>query len=250
VRGDDSRYQLHTLKFSLFIAHVSRIAKSEELRRYWFLIIAVPLVLAGLDTLARVADHLGYIQDSIKNEFSVSKDHGIAELVGYCEMMAATVLTIMAGNRLDDKKLKVVAGVIFFLLCDDLFLLHDQMREKIGPILFANFAYEKQTEYGELVYFALAIVAIATILALAYRTAARIELFHASILIVAFASFAFFAVIVDAAGSLLIAFGLIDSSFYRRIELLENSGELLATGFILMAALVLFRMGQKAGANP
>jgi hypothetical protein len=124
------------------------------------------------------------------------------------------------------------------------------MREKIGPILFANFAYEQQTEYGELAYFSFAIVAIATILALAYRTAARIELFHASILIVAFAGFAFFAVIVDAAGSLLIAFGLIDGGFYRRIELLENSGELLATGFILMAALVLFRMGQEARANP
>jgi hypothetical protein len=224
------------------------MAKAQRL--VWMAIIVIPFVLAAVDTAARTARYFDIISVRQNLDLSVSRDNGFAEIAGFAELLSAIVLLVMAGNRLHDNKLRIVAGVIFYLVVDDMFLIHDQARELLASALFSSHSHDKAIEFGETVYFAAAILVIAAVLILAYCNASRMQHLRASLLVGGLAVFAFFAVALDEIGSLLNSFGIISDRVYRNLAMVEDTGELFASGLILMAALVLFRMGQEAAADP
>ncbi len=227
-----------------YAKQLRRFAEASDLKKFWVFVLGLPIFLAFLDVGARIGKHLGFFSAGIANALSVSPDYSIAEWLGYAELLASALLIWMASGWLRDVRLKVVAAIVFYLMCDDLFLIHDTVRVKIGQALFPGKDFTIMSDKGEVVYFAGAIAVMLTALALAYRSATRVQLFHLLTVVVGLAAFALFAVIFDQFGSLLGNYGIVSERFHHSIQTIEDSGELLGIGLIFMAALILYRMGK------
>jgi hypothetical protein len=219
-----------------------RISSDRDVRIFWILVVAIPFFLAILDSAGRIARQLGYLGDAGAMALMVSEDYSIAELVGYLEMLASAALIWIASNTLRDARLKVMAGIVAFLLCDDVFMLHDRARVIIGELLFSG--HKQMVDFGELVYFSVAIATIIVLVFLTYRKAQPIHFYRLLTILGGFATFALFAVIIDQIGSFLENLGIISARSHRSIGTIEDSGELLGIGLIFMASLILYRMGK------
>jgi hypothetical protein len=232
-----------------YAKQLRRFAEASDLRKFWVIVLGLPIFLAFLDAAARIGKHLGFLSANIADALSVSLDYSIAEWIGYAYLLASAILIWMASAWLRDVRLKIVAAIVFYLMCDDMFLIHDTVRVRIGQALFPGKDFTIMSDKGEIVYFAGAIAVMLAVLALAYWKATRLQLFHLLTVVVGLAAFALFAVIFDQFGSLLGNYGIVSERFHHSIQTIEDSGELLGIGLIFMAALILYRMGKEASSG-
>jgi hypothetical protein len=233
-----------------YIKQLRLFAAARDLRIFWFLILSIPVSLAVLDAAARIGKHLGLFSANFADALSVSLDYSIAEWIGYAELLASAILIWMASGWLRDVRLKVVAAIVFYLMCDDMLLIHDTVRVKIGQALFPGNNFTIMSDKGEVVYFSGAIAVILAVLALAYRNATRLQIFHLLTVVVGLAAFALFAVVFDQFGSVLGNYAIISERFHHSIQTIEDSGELFGIGLIFMASLILYRLGKAAPSDP
>lgn len=226
---------------------VRRNSQAPSLRRFWIALFAVPALFVAIDTAGRMARYLGYLTPAQDFALSVSRDHSFAEIAGFIELLGAVVLLFSASRRLKDAKLMVMAGLILYMLCDDFFLLHDTARPLIGTAVFPEYEFALQTELGEMIYFSSATVLIFAILFLTCRKASREQIYRILMVLVGIVIYACFAIIIDAMGALMHYFAMISDSTLRSFSVVEDAGELFASGLIFLTALVLYRMGGLSG---
>ncbi len=232
-----------------YVQQLRRIASARDLKPLWIFVFAAPLCLALLDAAARIAKLYQFMDTEAAYSLSVSRDHSFAEMIGYVELFGAAILIWLASSKLRDHRLKIVSAIVLYLMCDDLFLFHDRARQALGPMLFSGHGSKRIIDFGELVVFAGIITVIMTLLVLVYRKAQPIHFCRLFTVVGGFAVLAFFAAIVDETGSFLEGYGIISTRFHRTIETIEDSGELFGIGLILMASLILYRMGKEAAAS-
>jgi hypothetical protein len=199
-------------------------------------VVGVTLLPAFVDVTARILRRAGYLTSEQTYPLSVTRDHSYGEILGYVMLAASLVCLLIAAYRNRDTRLPVVASVIGFILIDDMLMIHDGVRDRLGSTLFSQYDTMTAAEMGELLYFAVVGSVIGTALLTTYRNAPAAALKTAGLIAVPVFIFAGFAVAIDGIDQILYVTDLISGPLHAVLTIIEDGGETLACGLILVAS--------------
>ena len=174
----------------------------------------------------------------------INQDRGLAETWGYVQTGLAAVLLVAVSRRVHEPLSLAWAGVLFLVLLDDAFFLHERMGEWAAetwdlPVTGGL----REIDIGELGAWALMGVLALTALLLAARATGQQERRASLPLFAAFLALIFFAVVLDMVHQAVGAGGarLLGVELDPALRFVEALGELLAMTGILLTVLLRVR---------
>jgi hypothetical protein len=224
-------------------------AKSQIILRRLLVVSAILFTIAiFFGTLGPILRDTGVIGPEADFWLSVGRDGSIVETLGYCFFGAATFLLLLIYQQTGRPLVLLLAVLVGYLLIDDMFMLHDQARVRIGNFIgFENSVFGKE-DFGELV-FALFALFCATCMFATFRQRIKFaDVMYCLPVIGGVALFLSLAVGLDQIhqiASHLIDFGRIGDPFF---SVLEDGGELAAQGLTMLASSALCLKLVQAGA--
>jgi hypothetical protein len=202
-----------------------------------FLIVLVAFALG-------IGRYLNYLQPDDARWLDIAQDYSWGEITGYVEIWAAIVLMVIAYRHNRNMIVAFCTGLVTYIVLDDMLMIHDQLRVVLGNIFFQGDTPEARQDLGELVFACLIIIPGLAIMAYSFCKSSLAEFIEALPMLVSIGLFTFFSVFLDQIKQLLEWEEAINDHVKGSLAIIEDGGELMSQGLMLLAAYLLYRMVQ------
>lgn len=212
-------------------------------------LVVIDLVAVALHLL-HVRAGVGSPEWLLSGRFALNADRGLAELLGYVQVLAAVALLVALFRHVRQPLPLAWAAVLFVVVVDDAFFLHERLGARAAAAWdLPATAGLRGSDLGELAVWALLGACGLVTLLLAARSSSAGERRASRPLVAAFAGLIAFAVVLDMVHQAVGGGGatLMGVALNPALRFVEASGELFTMSAILLAVVArLLRLGGPA----
>lgn len=176
--------------------------------------------------------------------FIPSGDHTTAEILGYAQFLTGAVLLVLAGFLAQNRMLYFWAALAVWLCLDDMFLVHEKLRDPLTNLFFSAMPANVGRSLAEITWALLTGALFLIIYGFSARHTVREKRHQTWWMLIPFGFFVAFAVGVDIAHQTIKYLFPDSSSLLFLAGFLEDGGEMVSTGLIAVFAIAFFQQAR------